>query len=321
MNKQDLIKGEYYYAEYDKTLQMPGFCIILTGENNSFRNSKGIYTEFFSYYKENSFETSKNIRLATSEEKHWLSKCIELNKFISKEEAMKSFIPEYVKLIGDSCWNVLKGEICKVKEKTGNLYTLFEAKTTPDMPSGHGLHFYITELLIVPSTKEEYDAQFIVKKQYKGVHVKTQDEFNYAYCKINGYSDIQIKNFKQVEIYGECILYFKTQGFDSIGNHLEEAQPFEEWLLKKGYTDFKSKEPKFVLPKKWCIKVTKENIDEILNINHNFKIACNRDKQMILRNNYYLIKSNDTGYKLIFNDVIYTEITFEQFKKYVLNED
>ncbi len=47
----------------------------------------------------------KKAKIATSEEKHWLNKCIEVNRFISKEEALKDFkkyndLPEnwYVKI-------------------------------------------------------------------------------------------------------------------------------------------------------------------------------------------------------------------------------
>ena len=40
-----------------------------------------------------------NMRLATPEEKHWLNTCIQANKFITFEEAMKTFIPEYVEWI------------------------------------------------------------------------------------------------------------------------------------------------------------------------------------------------------------------------------
>jgi len=34
------------------------------------------------------------LRLATEEEKHWLNECIKASKFISKDEALKNFIPE-----------------------------------------------------------------------------------------------------------------------------------------------------------------------------------------------------------------------------------
>lgn len=43
------------------------------------------------YYKVNTPGARENIRLATLEEIHWLTCCIELGHAISFEEAMKSF--------------------------------------------------------------------------------------------------------------------------------------------------------------------------------------------------------------------------------------
>jgi len=87
MDKQDLIKGEYYVA-YNTN-------IFIWGITDSTYYLGNTCTDF--QKKGGNFYNAK--RLATPEEKHWLDECIRLNKFITKEEAIKSFIPEYVKCI------------------------------------------------------------------------------------------------------------------------------------------------------------------------------------------------------------------------------
>lgn len=59
----------------------------------------------------------RTYRLATPEEKHWLNCCITADKFITFEEAMKSFIPEYVELLpGWSFDGEFVGEIFDTKD-------------------------------------------------------------------------------------------------------------------------------------------------------------------------------------------------------------
>ena len=98
-----------------------------------------------------------NMRLATPEEKHWLNECIKLDKFITFEEAIKTFIPEYVEIL--SGYFVEKNQI-------GKIY-----KITDPFPK-HLLHcqnydwddFLKHKDVFKPSTKEAYDAQFVVKE-------------------------------------------------------------------------------------------------------------------------------------------------------------
>ena len=77
----------------------------------------------------------------------------------------------------------------------------------------------------------------------------------------------------------------------------------------------------FVLPERWCIKRDENNTELITNYFcelHNFDYAeldCNR-------NNPYLYHSKILGSGSSNREIPqgYTEITFEQFKKYVLNK-
>jgi len=72
---------------------------------------------------------------------------------------------------------------------------------------------------------------------------------------------------------------------------------------------------KFKLPKKWCIR---QNTDQIVcdwfNKKFNLNAALNGSFKYINSDGWYCDDNHDMEY----GD--YTEITFEQFKRYVLNE-
>ena len=104
-----------------------------------------------------------NMRLATSEEKHWLNCCITADKFITFEEAMKTFIPEYYQYIGENdshTSSFIKGKTYKIINKNDleASFNFIDEKGTPDGYEG------INWKRFKPSTKEAYDAQFVVKE-------------------------------------------------------------------------------------------------------------------------------------------------------------
>jgi len=226
IKKEELIKGEIYKNTgnniifkciNDKTSQGIGFRII----NKCFARN-------------NWFSSNPEYLLATSEEKHWLNCCITANKFITFEEAMKTFIPEYVELINTDCrinCNIPAGKIYKCSKDITKTYHFGFF-----LDSKHRIGFNENEFdrYLKPSTKEAYDAQFVVK------------------------------------------------------------------------------EPEFVLPDYWCIKVTEENRSLINELRRKKRIGC---KNPIKYD--YLSSNNFAGTSFALG----TEITFEQFKKYVLKEE
>lgn len=92
MNKSELISGEYYYAEYCSGF----YAIIKCSNSGDFTISSGLSSHEL-YFLSNNWSCNKNIRLATANEKHWLNECIRLNKFITKQEAMKTF-PDAIRI-------------------------------------------------------------------------------------------------------------------------------------------------------------------------------------------------------------------------------
>lgn len=76
------------------------------------------------------------------------------------------------------------------------------------------------------------------------------------------------------------------------------------------------KEEEFVLPKKWFIRVTNEN-KKVIN---DWKVKKYYNDNLF-EHSYLYVKNNGAGeYDFSYVNT-YTEITFEQFKKYVLKED
>ena len=77
----------------------------------------------------------------------------------------------------------------------------------------------------------------------------------------------------------------------------------------------------FTLPEMWCIEVTNENIDVLGNWRSDGTLQHHK-----LRGNYvgwylHTPMNNKNGYNLQRKDDDYTEITFEQFKTYVLKQN
>ena len=240
IKKEELKDGEIYYVSTTYGFWMIG---LVTKSNNgdnscdSFRgNATYIDKEEEELIKDSSWcyeAFDRTYRLATLEEKHWLETCIKVDKFITFEEAMKTFVTEYYEYINneDTSW------------KLGKIYKLNENKKL-NFESGKECTFgdyYTSANLFKPSTKEAYDAQFVVK------------------------------------------------------------------------------EPKFVLPEKWCLKITKENLDFCKSLENN-ELKFHKNYPYSIGGYYSPIPNKDcNGFINIPKN--YTEITFEQFKKYVLKEE
>lgn len=123
IKKEELIKGEIYKNTNndiifkclnDKTSQGVGFRII----NKCF-------------VKNNWFSSNLEYLLATPEEKHWLNTCIEQNKFITFEEAMKTFTVEE-----------------KVIEPLPQFKIIESIETITKVENNEGNQFFIGDLVI-----------------------------------------------------------------------------------------------------------------------------------------------------------------------------
>jgi len=243
IKKEELIKGKIY------THQNGNICRYDQIVNNS------IIGKHLGYNKSEFRKPPNNLgnfnidemKLSTPEEKHWLEICINADKFIEYNKAMKSFIPEYVECI------VGYSGMTNISAKIGKIYKTSEE---PEFSIYKWDYLFKNHLhKFKSSTKKAYDAQFIVK------------------------------------------------------------------------------EPEFILPEKWYIKTNLDNLTIISNWFNKNK-QNNIDDYHTLRKDGItpvyeqlcfpgIVKYSVTYHGLPNNmlDNTYKEITFEQFKKYVLKDE
>ena len=153
IKKEELIIGEIYNCA-----NLSGSKYIVKIPNDLY-NSININKDVPRLHKRGNFTTETlQWSLATPEEKHWLNTCIEQDTFITFEEAMKTFIPEYVECIKTSTDRFTKNKIYKVEDKGYDKTFVLLDNTNVNIiiPMIGNLWSF------KPSTKEAYDAQFVV---------------------------------------------------------------------------------------------------------------------------------------------------------------
>ena len=157
----------------------------------------------------------------------------------------------------------------------------------------------------------ETEANFIVDRWYKVIY----DISRNVYIKYKKTSKCGSK------IEGETITdgLYRKYDYWSAGDFIKEAlntgplvdlTEIQDYLPDNHVDKFKSE---FVLSEKWCVKVTNENKD----VMHCWKLE-NTKCTTYTSAGYYTSYNGLWGTK-ISNDMI--EITFEQFKKYILKQD
>ena len=150
IKKEELIEGEIYKADN-------GSLTYIMKATKDLENVKNI-PEYCEFMKQGCFNGSYlTFTNATPEEKQWLNCCITADKFITFEEAMKTFIPEYVECTLQQIGSDYKlGEIYKVSSTSQNVNKI-------ESHNNQGMAFYqMNKHRFKPSTKEAYNAQFVV---------------------------------------------------------------------------------------------------------------------------------------------------------------
>lgn len=154
MNKNELKEGEIYTHSNSNIVK------IATIHK---KNICGQYIggDFQELYSNNGGNFNTDLRVSTPEEKHWLETCIKADKFIKFEEAMKSFIPEYVECIKEENDKYFYGKLGTIY-KVSNWIHSFSDCMLEGTTSGS-----TDRKRFKPSTKEAYDAQFKIKEIIK----------------------------------------------------------------------------------------------------------------------------------------------------------
>lgn len=239
-------------------------------------------------YKDGGFAYD-NIRLATPEEKHWLEECIKLDKFISFEEAMKSFVPEYVEcikqLIG-SCYEL--GIIYKVNDNgfiKNDSYSF--------------AHYNYNRDRFKPSTKEAYDTQFVVKEPEFVLPEKWYIQRNSENFEVlNEWENNKRGSFVAFNTSNNCSMfsdkdYYFTKPAHILGYTEITFEQFKKYVLKEENVEEKVVEEKVIEPlPQFKVIETIETITKVENNEGNqFFIGD------VVKSNYSEVIHNIKGFK------------------------
>lgn len=326
LTKKDLIEGEIYNFKRGINISF-----ILKWSKDQICSNLDLTKHYYpSFHKKGIFSYhTYNIIKATPEEKHWLEECIKAYKFVSYDEAMKTFT-QYYKISEDKIgWNynnnVIREERIIFGHYNGNnriIKTIETGKHRSDSIINI-LYGKIGEQEVCfdmsalqPSTKEAYDAQFITSKMLsetlaindEGCVFKIGDKVTY---------------FEDETQFNIVITNFKEKN----GNILVNSNNININELSLVVDTFK-------LPKHWYIKLDETNVKVIGDwFNKNSQSAAQDfDHVNYFNNPVYSILAYPAGadnasdrplhgfLQYTENKGDYKEITFEQFKKYVLNE-
>ena len=105
-------------------------------------------------------------------------------------------------------------------------------------------------------------------------------------------------------------------GYDKYIPNIRKATSEETEAYNNGIRNIKDINKEFVLPEKWCVKVTKENRKVLSKWRESGEIGCMSEKEFSPGYIY-----SPKGFWSSYLNEDYTEITFEQFKQYVLKEE
>jgi len=172
------------------------------------------------------------------------------------------------------------------------------------------IYHYIVRIPNGPDNLVCHDIQLLSMSKYKFSDVVSENSKIWVKCynveqanKIRG-NDLKSYDYTSWPIF--AYIHGRSHGF----NYNCCDPSYGDPIIEYNEIDF---EEEFILPEKWCIKVTNENQEDITNYFHRGYTA---------EIDYYLyVDNNQFHYKSIVKDEYYTEITFEQFKKYVLKQN
>ncbi len=196
-------------------------------------------------------------------------------------------------------WGYNSGDIAKAIEKTGNGYVVFVPNRNSTSYYSPNVHFGLTSL--IPSTKEEFEAQNKPKETMQKV-TTTINKLTYT-------GNIDIPRGTTFEVIKEF-----PNSYQVINPNSKEFILKDKYLFLHKYY-FESQEPEFVLPKKYCVRHHKEVVNYIFKLEN---IKSGFSQHLALFSHF---PKSDSKYCFRQIQSGYTEITIEQFKKYVLKEE
>ena len=263
LQKSDLKEGEIYVSNPSYSNSNP---YEFLNKHSLSGRGYGLNLKSKNDFRSNWYLSYNNMREATPEEKHWLETCIKVDQFVSYEEAMKSFIPEYVECIKEDDDKYFYG-------KLGTIYKVSNWIHSPNDCMLEGTTSGSTNRKrFKPSTKEAYDTQFVVKDEFV---LPDKWRIKLTFENQKTVIDYINKNTKDGERSGNIGMYYGYNGehctciFNTLSNTEITFDQFKQYVLKENI--IVTEKPKVVL---------EEPKDKVLTLSSNYvkesivKVEC-----------------------------------------------
>lgn len=252
---EDLIEGEIYYTINPSNNKY----IFKSRESKTSKYSDRLISDG-SFNRNDYFGTGgiieRNLRKATSEEKHWLNCCIEKNEFVPYEKAMETFNNETFAI------EVNSQEELNACVKFYNNYKqhdlkIFHYKYYTVYPKEKECQLLISNMNYPVKTLKELGINQQNTQQYEVVHCQTKQEWDFVREKT---TKVNSQEWEQaVTQYPEGIA-LSSEGLGWCGlNYFKQENSliysFNEWCNKFGHSpDFMNKKQELSLLEQAAIK-------------------------------------------------------------------
>ncbi len=266
-----------------------------------------------------------DFRHATEEEKQWLEACIKAGKTISKEEAMKkeeNLVGRYIKALvngasGIGC--IQMGDVCKLGRLRGSYYDLDDK-----FNKAHAGYVAVIpqpehwEVMPEGWTPETPKVELPKKGEYWTYDRGTRYTSTYLIIDTKDKTDFSLHTTISEVLYdGKKKEYPGNIGYSFdiplVAQWRKASKEEMNIICPTPKTEKPMSSELTSLPDKWCIKIDPDN-QKVLD-----KFKRDKGKDPIYGNSYTYVDHD--GWGAIKVTIGHTEITFEQFKKWVLKEE
>lgn len=326
----DLVEGEIYSFNKDNN----SWIVAYKGRRGEKYLLVNGCISSSSYYRDENWGSANNVifRLPTPQEKKHLNVCIKQDKFIPQDQLdlyddvtfeLKTVMkeePKYdyevVHCTTQEEYNEVRNNYYGFSKSSIDKYCYFRIKEKGqylECYTEEGLKDFGSNIKIYSfqewCTKFNHNPEFMNKKEEEWIP------------QVNDYIVVLENTTRDSKVFSnQCKKILKTgDGYVNVENSqtgLHDGKYHKREFRKALPHEIPTQQEEFVLPEKWCLLVTKENQE-----------VCNdwREFDAEISVNHYMHNQHpDYSKRGISKAEIqkgYTEITFEQFKKYVLKEN
>lgn len=250
LKKEDLKEGEIYIYDNKHISRYPRGASVNRNEDRMQKQHPWIWI--------------LEITNATPEEKHWLLECEKVGRFIPKEEALKTFKKEIEFQPGKWYYHEAHGSknYTKLSQIEHNHFKskdwLVKGSTNDgyEFTSGAVWHKDVLDSIREASLEEiqeylpdnhpdKFKKEEEKKYDYKVVHCKTQEQWDFVYEKVNSRQSNNWNSYKENTGFAFNVDEYSSISFYETRSSL--IYSFEDWCTKFGHTFEKKEEiPEYV---------------------------------------------------------------------------